>query len=66
MVVSMSTPQEREPLRPDFATVLDDLWRQKHNGQIVVHLLDGLPVMVDYPQAPMRIRLDRRAKNKQD
>lgn len=56
----------REPLRADFATVLDDLWRQKHTGPITVHFAEGVAQQVDYPQEPMRIKLDRRAKNAHD
>lgn len=55
-------PKPAEPLRPDFATVLEQIYRDEHTGVIPVHFLKGVPVMVDFPQEPMRIRLDRRKR----
>ena len=49
-----------EPLRPSFATVLDDLWRQRHTGPITIHFAQGVPNVVEIPEAPMRIALDNR------
>ena len=47
-----------EPLRPSFAAVLDDLWRQRHTGPVTVHFQSGRALTVEIPEAPLRISLD--------
>lgn len=47
-----------EPLRPSFATVLDDLWRRKFTGRFNVDCQSGVPIVIEIPEEPVRIRLD--------
>lgn len=51
----MSEPQT---LKPSFATVLDDIWRRKFTGRFSVDCQSGVPRVVEFPEEPMRIRLD--------
>lgn len=61
----MFDEREPQPLRPSFATVLDDLWRQRHTGPVTIHFQSGQARTVEIPEEPMRISLDVTEKEAQ-
>ena len=52
-----------DPLRPSFATVLDDLWQQRFTGRFLVDCQSGVPIVIEIPEEPQRIRLDTAPKD---
>lgn len=42
-----------------FPEMLERLHAEKHTGPVVVHLLHGRPDVIEIPQTPERIKLDK-------
>lgn len=61
----MFDEREPQPLRPSFATVLDDLWRRRFTGRFMVDCQSGVPTAIEIPEEPVRIRLDTSKKEAQ-
>jgi hypothetical protein len=49
-----------DDVRPTFPEVLEGFYRDKHTGPVTVHFAQGVPNVVEIPEEPMRIRLDKR------
>ena len=54
------------PLLPSFPDVLDSLYRDQHTGPVTIHFAQGVPIVVEFPEAPLRIRLARAPLDRRD